>query len=213
MITFQPTNMGMTFNGNSIAAILPQGQADQLGVRKNWTILEINGRQQPNATDKINAAIDETFQLGQPTMILFQTHEGRLKNLHRPDNSKPKLLKPSHSKSRNASNVSAYQKLVKKSRKVSKTSEDHPMAKKSPKVASAMAAKKETSLWKVFEKKLAEEETQFSEFDADTDWRGVLEELGFSALKAGKLMRQIKKRYAANDNSSSKLKKKKRRTR
>lgn len=72
MIIFKPGKMGMEFTGNVITSVVSDGQAYQLGVQCGWSILEVNGRKQPNDTDCIDKAIDKTYQLGQPTEILFK---------------------------------------------------------------------------------------------------------------------------------------------
>lgn len=75
IVVFKPGKMGMTYSGNTVTDIIPNEQADRLGIRKGWKILEINGISQPNEHSLICKAIDKTYQAGKSTEICFQLDE------------------------------------------------------------------------------------------------------------------------------------------
>lgn len=60
-----------------------------------------------------------------------------------------------------------------------------------------------SDLWGVFEQKLAEDDSRFEDFSPNSDWRQILSDLGFSVLKAGKLMKMIEEKHAPPSDSSS----------
>ena len=48
--------------------------------------------------------------------------------------------------------------------------------------------------WEIFKGKLKERQRTFDMLDVDTDWKGLLVELGYSALDSGVLLKEIKSR-------------------
>jgi len=64
--------MGIQFDGNLIINVMPNSQAKP-GVACGWKIVKVNGVIQPNETESITKAIDNTFLSHQSTEILFHT--------------------------------------------------------------------------------------------------------------------------------------------
>jgi len=71
LVIFEATWLGMQFKGNLIIYVRSGSQASISGVRPNWKILRINGKEMSNDTKAVEDAIDETYLHGKQTSILF----------------------------------------------------------------------------------------------------------------------------------------------
>lgn len=71
-VSLKPGPIGISFRGNKVNNVVPGSLAENAGICVGWTILEINGKRQPNNHDKISQAIAKTNRTEKVTVISFE---------------------------------------------------------------------------------------------------------------------------------------------